>query len=748
MGKSAATHIENSVELDCAKLGQCGEKKKHSFSVSLKLSASLKLSLSSSQALSLSLSFSLSLSQNLFLSLSKSLSLTPKLSNKLNLSNSLSLSLCDFLCSLGSKMHAPRLQPIRARVQPTKHISSQTEASIRPAVAVDGALAPPSLSGPSSLHQPTAGARVAQSPPANGPPAAVTPADVVVVIPLGPLSNRTLVNLPAGSFLRPSDQTYLATRHSYANFSHYIDLPADADASPDLILKVSTLWETTAHLQARGLLHHDFVMKADDDTLLNLDLIKQLLGFFDPAVPLNMGACHWLMPMNEVIVPDVPFLKPYRQTLFAQGGSGYVYSAATLEYLAHGILSAVRPHWQQHFVRDSHNSDPFMSSALRALFGINCHDVGPMELGAWDAFRNEHNQTAIQEQLRGLSPIFLSMITAMHALQAPTMEVFRSRIEQMSAPQHRQASTLLLQSTYRLLSTTLEQHVSFHVCADQLTLWAHDPNRVAWCQALQLRRPLFVPTITSLLGPELTPSLPEAAFENLAWRQKSISSKRPRLLVLLTHGHTPHAPVIRHAIEQQQRVLLFCVNVTMCQIWADVEASAELPVAVQSFGAFNILRIYELVDAWCHKLAATDVMLAPGVHMPLDPSPHGLEELVFSFARINQQRALTNPCGLEDTAPRNGSTGVFDLFSDAEVDALHFTGGADAVHRFVRRLRQLYDEHPHTPCDGAQFVSQAILHLRMAVATNLRIEVASYTHITRTAVSPDQPAASATGRAQ
>eukprot|EP00041_Stephanoeca_diplocostata_P020427 m.457301 g.457301 ORF g.457301 m.457301 type:complete len:680 (+) comp21577_c0_seq4:196-2235(+) len=134
--------------------------------------------------------------------------------------------------------------------------------------------------------------------------------------------------------------------------------------------------------------HYDFIMKADDDTYVNIPRIKQLLAHIDPDVPFFAGSTRFglhtgknaFVSLGEMVQSGKYFAE-LQHVSMCHGGSGYV--------LSRGLLRLLRQRLQRCELQPPHThmEDAKLAFCIYQYTGLTCsplHDQVP----GFDFFHN------------------------------------------------------------------------------------------------------------------------------------------------------------------------------------------------------------------------------------------------------------------------------------------------------------------------------------------------------------------------
>lgn len=146
------------------------------------------------------------------------------------------------------------------------------------------------------------------------------PVRIMILVITGGTKPSVVTNRQAVAKTWADNDTYFVTHDKVPSGSNVLWLPDAAEAPGGSILsrKVLHMWE---HVADKYLDRYDFFMKADDDTYINMPLLRHNLQQVDPQLPLYMGAKHFGVIIKGTPAPNLLWqAKNYMK--FAHGGAG------------------------------------------------------------------------------------------------------------------------------------------------------------------------------------------------------------------------------------------------------------------------------------------------------------------------------------------------------------------------------------------------------------------------------------------
>lgn len=166
------------------------------------------------------------------------------------------------------------------------------------------------------------------------------------------------------------------------------DVDIEQGGRATLHLKTLRLFHNITHTPA-FLEGYRFVMKADDDTYVNLPRVRALLAELDPEVPLFLGSTRFgLQPLGgrggtqlTRMVQRGEFFREVAKHSMCHGGSGYIVSR--------GLLRLLRPHLQRCELAPppTNMEDAKMAFCISQFTGLQCIGLQDDPTG-FDVLRN------------------------------------------------------------------------------------------------------------------------------------------------------------------------------------------------------------------------------------------------------------------------------------------------------------------------------------------------------------------------
>lgn len=214
---------------------------------------------------------------------------------------------------------------------------------------------------------------------------------------------------------------YWVTHMPGVNRSRQIKLPEEAETGG-----YKGIWKKTLHL-FHYLTHsdlgeqYDFVFKGDDDTLVNLQQMREVLSGFDPAIPVYLGNNLYGVGCRGV-APTSPFFWQNKGIAPCHGGAGYA--------LSRGLLQILAPHFLRCAVEwpSSTYEDATMAFCVSRHAAVGC--TGMKRDFGWDRYHNaKREMVPMKIQKLEQDPVLLATATSFH----PVPPTFQARIHSFIA---------------------------------------------------------------------------------------------------------------------------------------------------------------------------------------------------------------------------------------------------------------------------------------------------------------------------
>eukprot|EP00045_Choanoeca_perplexa_P014006 m.162483 g.162483 ORF g.162483 m.162483 type:complete len:1196 (+) comp16533_c0_seq1:148-3735(+) len=346
------------------------------------------------------------------------------------------------------------------------NIAQQPSSSTRP-LQLDSKQTTTSLNQPFQQSSTTRGtsAPVKQAEPAmvtrprTIPSANRSRARILVLVITGGSKAATLTNRQAVLATWATEDVYFVTT-DVVNTSRVIRLPARAEAGGLKGLPTKVLL-SFAHVAQSPLLEaYDFVMKADDDTFVNLPRLQRELSLLDPEA-LFYGGCKRFnahVPKTKAVNA---FYTPKNSLKFAHGGAGYILSRGTLRAIQGVLEDCIRQPPLTTL------EDAKMSTCLYSNLGLEAVDMQRAVFGKLDVFNNRHSQDKHTALLDEMSDRSIAIAGSFHSVQGKTQEAIHRRLGHLTSEQREQ----MLETVATTLNTTGRADstlTSMHACNDDL----------------------------------------------------------------------------------------------------------------------------------------------------------------------------------------------------------------------------------------------------------------------------------------
>lgn len=186
----------------------------------------------------------------------------------------------------------------------------------------------------------------------------------------------------------------------------------------------------------------DFVMKADDDTYVNIPRIRELLARINPDIPFYAGSTHYGIHtgMNAGltlgnVVPKGEYFRELSQRIMCHGGSGYILSRALLKLLR------TRMHQCERLPPYTHMEDAKLAFCIFQFTGVQCTSLQDSVTGfdyLHNAKASKVTNTFLDEKIKSDQVGFASASTFHRVNSTGIYHIYESLQKYVNLPSERE----------------------------------------------------------------------------------------------------------------------------------------------------------------------------------------------------------------------------------------------------------------------------------------------------------------------